>query len=307
VECLNSRLRGKALAFALALVAGPAAAQVVQLRESAPRTFGYQVGDLVERHAEITVPRGLRLGEASLPVSRPGASLELREARWEPPPWWHGGDTYRLHLRYQVLRSPPSPRLMDLPPVVLRFQASQGEGRTQELRLDGVPIMVSPLVPEPPPQRNGFGPLQEDVPPMLIAADATRLRLAGELVVAALLLGTLALGRLGWPGRRRQRPFADAWRALRRLPAAAGVEEWRQALAALHRALNRAHGEVLFAQGLDAFLARQPAFAPLRPELERFFYLSRQAFFAPGGAVEADAAWLKALCRRARALERDAA
>jgi mxaA protein len=307
VECLNSRLRGKALAFALALVAGPAAAQVVQLRESAPRTFGYQVGDLVERHAEITVPRGLRLGEASLPVSRPGASLELREAGWEPPPWWHGGDTYRLHLRYQVLRSPPSPRLMDLPPVVLRFQASQGEGRTQELRLDGVPIMVSPLVPEPPPQRNGFGPLQEDMLPLLIAADATRLRLAGELVVAALLLGTLALGRLGWPGRRRQRPFADAWRALRRLPAAAGIEEWRQALAALHRALNRAHGEVLFAQGLDAFLARQPAFAPLRPELERFFYLSRQAFFAPGGAVEADAAWLKALCRRARALERDAA
>lgn len=298
-----------ALAFTLLLstVTTPAAAQVVQLHESPPRTFGYQVGDLIERHAELSVPPGLRLDDASLPTMRPGASVELREARWQPPPWWSRHDTYKLLLTYQVLRSPPSPQLMDLPPVVLRFKASQEGGRPQEVRLDAVPVMVSPLVPQPPPDRNGFGPLQPDVPPLLIAAEASRGRVMAEALLAVLLLGALLVRRFGWPGRRPQRPFDDAWRALRRLPADAGPDEWRRALAALHLALNRSHGEVLFVQGLDGFLARRPAFAALRPDLERFFALSRQAFFAADAAVQADATLLKALCRRARALEREAA
>lgn len=302
----SAPIRSFVLALAL-VVCTPVHAQVIHLHESPPRTYGYQVGDLIARRAELTVPPGLRLDDASLPTPRPGASIELREARWMPPSWWTGGDTYKLVLQYQVLRSPPSPQLMDLPPVVLRFQAAQGGGRTQDVRLDAVPVMVSPLVPQPPPDRSGFGPLQPDVPPLLIAAEATRGRVVAEGLVASLLGAALVISRLGWPGRRPQRPFGDAWRALRRLPADVNPQEWRQALSALHQALNRSHGEVLFAQGLDGFLARRPAFAPLRTELERFFALSRQAFFAPGAAEEIDAAWLKTLCRRARALERDAA
>lgn len=296
-----------ALPLALAAVAVPAAAQVVHLRESPPRAYGYQVGDLIERRAELTVPRGLRLDEASLPTTRPSASIELREARWLPPAWWRFDDTYKLVLRYQVLRSPEAPRFMDLPPVVLRFQADQGGGRTQEVRLDAVPVMVSPLVPEPPPDRSGLGPLQPDLPPPLIATDATRGRVVAEALFATLLAGALLVNRLGWLGRRRQRPFDDAWRSLRRLPARASPQQWQEALAALHQALNCSHGEVLFAQGLDGFIGRRPAFAPLRPDLEQFFMLSRQAFFTPDAAMDTDAAWLKNLCRRARALERDAA
>jgi mxaA protein len=276
---------------------------VIRLHETPPRTYGYQLGDVVERRAEIQLPRGLQLDPASLPLPRPNAALELRDARWQSPPWWRFGDTYKFHLHYQVLRSPPEPRLMELPAVVLRFQ---GEGRTQDVRLDAVPILVSPLVPEPPPQRKGFGDLQPDVPPLPMATAATRTRLAVEGLAALLLLGVLAVGRFGWPGRRPLRPFDDAWRVLRRMPQAPSAAQWREALTTLHRALDRAHGQVLFAQGLDGFLAQRPGFAPLHGELASFFERSRLAFFAPGDGSRPDMAWLQVLCRRARALERDA-
>ncbi|WP_029001758.1 hypothetical protein [Azohydromonas australica] len=290
------------LVSTLALMAGPASAQAVQLRELEPRRFGYQIGDLVERRAEVDLPTGLRLDRESLPTPRPGASMELREARWEPSPWWRPGGSATLLLRYQVLRSPGTPQLLDLPPVALRFV---GGARPQEVRLDGLPILVSPLVPEPPPERRGLGALQPDLPPPLIDTHALRSRLVVEALIAV-LAGAVLLGSvLGWPWRRRPKPFDVAWRQMRRLPEPASAVHWRQAMTALHQALDLSAGEALFAPGLDAFLARRPAFAPLRPELERFFELSRRTFFAPGGEAIPELGWLKALCRLARQLERE--
>lgn len=292
--------KAETLAIVLLLAAAPAPGQVVQVRETAPRSFGYQLGDLVERHAEFSLPPGLRLDAASLPLPRPGAAVELREARWLPPPWWRPGGSYQLRLHYQVLRSPTAPALFEMPPVLLRFE---GGTRPQEVRLDGVPILVSPLVPDPPPERRGLGPMQPDSPPPPIAMRPLRERLAIEAGAAVALLLGLLWRRLGWPRRRHPEPFDDAWRAVRRLPEPADAAAWRQALTALHRALDRSAGERLFAPGLDRFLARRPALAPLRPELERFFEHSHRTFFAPGGDERADVGWLKALCRRARDLE----
>ena len=217
-------------------------------------------------------------------------------------PWWRPGNGATLLLRYQVLRSPGTLQLLDLPPVALRFV---GSARPQEVRLDGLPILVSPLVPEPPPERRGLGALQPDLPPPLIDVQPLRSRLVVEALVAA-LAGAVLLGSvLGWPWRRHVKPFDAAWRQMRRLPEPASAVHWRQAMTALHQALDLSAGEALFAPGLDGFLARRPAFAPLRPELERFFELSRRTFFAPGGEAIPELGWLKALCRLARQLERE--
>ncbi|WP_157266231.1 nonribosomal peptide synthetase MxaA [Azohydromonas aeria] len=292
------------LGLALLAATAPAAAQaapVVQWREDAPRTYGHQIGDLVERRAAVRVPPGLRLDAASLPVPRPGASVELREACWEAPPWWRPGGESTLLLRYQVLRSPPEPALLELPPVLLRFEGGE---RPQQLRLDGVPILVSPLVPEPAPERRGFGALQPDVPPPLIDTQALGTRLALESGTALALLGVLAWRRLVVPRRRGLPPFEEAWQGLRRLPdTPQDAAAWRQGLTLLHRALDRSAGQRLFAPGLDAFLLRRPELAPLHADLERFFEQSRAAFFAPGDTPAGDLAWLKALCRRARDLD----
>ncbi|WP_298235939.1 hypothetical protein [uncultured Azohydromonas sp.] len=267
-----------------------------------PRRFGYHLGDVVERRAEVEIPADLRLDPESLPVPRLGTSLELREVRWEPPPWWRRGGSATLLLRYQVLRSPSAPQLLDLPPVTLRFV---GTARPQEARLDGLPILVSPLVPEPPPERRGLGALQPDLPPPLIDSRPLHSRLAVEALIAVLAGAALLGSLLGWPWRRHPRHFDRAWRQIRRLPEPASAVHWRQAMTALHHALDLSAGEALFAPGLDAFLARRPAFSPLRPQLERFFELSRRTFFAPGGEAIPELGWLKALCRLARVLERE--
>jgi len=67
---------------------------------------------------------------------------------------------------------------------------------------------------------------------------------------------------------------------------------------------GRIAGEVLFERGLDAFVARRPAFAALRDDLERFLRLTRAEFFGGAARGAGDAKWLVALCRRCRDAER---
>jgi mxaA protein len=105
---------------------------------------------------------------------------------------------------------------------------------------------------------------------------------------------------------RRRRPFARAWAELRTLPADADRARWRDACRRLHRALDRAAGEVLFERGVQRFVSVRPAFAPLRDDLHRFLQMSRREFFFDGAARDAaDAAWLIDLARRCRDAERD--
>ncbi len=66
-----------------------------------------------------------------------------------------------------------SPRIVDLPTLMLRFEG-EGEGRSQELRIDPWPLAVSPLGPEAASPRHGLGELRPDLPPP--AADTSRLR-----------------------------------------------------------------------------------------------------------------------------------
>ncbi len=57
------------------------------LEASEPRAFGYQVGDLVQRHVSVHAPDGWRLDEATLP--RPGGrgqALELRRVSFRRNP-----------------------------------------------------------------------------------------------------------------------------------------------------------------------------------------------------------------------------
>jgi hypothetical protein len=63
-----------------------------------PRAFGYQVGDVLQRHIVVQVPDGLALDETSLP--RPGArghALELRALQRQG-----AAGREELWLHYQV-------------------------------------------------------------------------------------------------------------------------------------------------------------------------------------------------------------
>ncbi|MGD9835693.1 MAG: hypothetical protein AB7U92_23325, partial [Piscinibacter sp.] len=79
---------------------------------------------------------------------------------------------------------------------------------------------------------------------------------------------------------------------------------WRQACGALHEALHRSAGEVLFERGLDDFVQRQAGFAPLRDDLQRFLRMTSAQFFGGATREPDDGRWLQSLARRCRDAER---
>jgi mxaA protein len=287
----------------IACAATAAAAQDMPSAEVRdPRAFGWHVGDVVQRRIALQVPDGYALDMASLPQARrPGQALELRAARLT------GSE---LVLDYQVFLSPPEVRTIEMPPLQLRFAGAAGE---RFVRVEAWPVTVAPLAPVEVSPRHGLGEMRPDVEPPPIPTAARRVRLAvyaALLAAIALYLLQVYVG-LPWSARRR-RPFAQAWRTIDRLPAAADAGDAQQRRAAflkMHEALNASAGEVLFEHGLARFLAAQPRFAPLREALADFFARSRNEFFAaePPRHADADLQWLRRLCRDCRDAERGSA
>jgi mxaA protein len=284
---------------------GLAAAQT-QLSASSdePRAFGYQIGDLVTRHIRVSVPAGLQLDERSVPqAGRRGRAFELRQVHWQQH---HeaGHTTHELRLQYQVFISPPQVQTLELPPLVLQFD---GQPRPQALRIDAWPVTVAPLVPAEVSPRRGLGELRPDLPPPVWDTTARRARLAAWALLLLLPLGYLAHVYFGAPWwARRQRPFEQAWRLLDGHTAVPQEAAFR----ALHEALNRSAGRVLFESLLDSFVTEHPRYAVLRSELAEFFQRSQHAFFGARfePAKGADTVpWLRQLCRRCRDIERGTA
>ena len=270
-----------------------------------PRAFGYQLGDVVARAVTVHVPDGLVLVDASLP--QPGArgkALELRGVQRSSSAE-AGGRRVDLRLEYQVFLSPPQVRTLEMPSFTLRFE---GTPRPQELRIDAWPVTVAPLAPVDVSPRRGLGELLPDVAPPPIDTSAGRMRLIAWAAVSLLLLAYLGHVYLGLPAwRRAHRPFAQAWRALRRAQPAGTEAPSRAAFQRVHEALNRTAGEVVFERGVERFVAAQPRFAHLRDELATFFQHSRHEFFASGQASPSDRAWLIEFCRHCRDAERGSA
>lgn len=290
-------------ALLLLMLAGPAAfAQtappVPQLEAEEPRAYGYQVGDLVHRRVTLRLPAGWAIDPESVP--RPGGrgrSVELRRVERHD-----AGGAVHFDLEYQVFLAPAAVRTIEIAPWRLKVS---GAGRTEELRVEAAAVTVAPLVPVEVSARRGLGDLQPDRAPPLVDTTRWQWRLAFWGLLALLPLGLLAAVHVGVPWEAaRRRPFGRAWRALRRLPPEPSGAEWRAACRALHDALNRAAGEVVFERTLARFVAAEPRYRELGVELERFLALSNREFFG-GGAYEAGhAAWLLDLSRRLRDAER---
>jgi len=270
------------------------------------RAFGYALGDVVSRSMVIEVPSRLTLDEGTLPqVGRRGRALELHAVNISRHRHAGGGERLELRLDYQIFSSPREVRVYDMPSFTLHFK---GTPRDEDVRIDAWPVTVSPLSPVEPSPRTGLGDLRPDWPAPLIDTAGPRLRLMIYAGLGLLLLSYLGIVYLGLPWwSTRHRPFTTAWRDLRALPASAGSGVWRAGLQRLHEALNLTAGQVLFEDGVDAFVAARPRYAPLRADLQEFFRRSREAFFGGDGGGAHDGPWLASLSRRLRDAERGAA
>lgn len=293
-----------ASAFAVlpAQAADDGADEAPRLQAEDPRAYGWRIGDDVRRTLHLRLPPGWTLDDKALPRPGRGGAIELRQVRHEERA--EGGvRVHRIVLHYQVLTSPPQPRVLELPAVVLD---AVGSDRRTELRADAAPIAVTPLLGAgDAPARRGLGELQPDRPPPR-APESERGRRAlalGALALASALAWALAWFGAPWWSRRR-RPFATAWRQVRGLGADPPADAWRAACQAVHTALNRRAGGALFEPGLQAWLQTDPRFGPLHAPLAEFLQRSRREFFGGGGRSAGDGAWLVDLARRCRDAER---
>ena len=98
-----------------------------------------KAADVVVRRIQLQVPSGLALDTASLPrPGKRGGALELRSVAWRQA-------AQELVVEYQVLLSPPTPRVLEMPAFELRFAGAGGQP-AGSLRIDAWPVAVSPLV-----------------------------------------------------------------------------------------------------------------------------------------------------------------
>jgi mxaA protein len=278
----------------------------VNIRTIEPtRDVGYTVGDILERTVILEAQKPYQLLETSLPIAGndkkrrgKGSGIEVREVHLEKSTGI-GKNIYTLHLSYQVFTNTIVAKPAALPAEMVKFG---GEGKNFEVRIPSWSFRISPLavygsvVVER--DMSGFrGPLK---------LDATRYYhglWAALGVLALALLGLLyVLGTSSWLPRMGG-PFARAYRDLKKLPAT--PEGVAQGVTRMHQALNSTAGNSVF--DTAGLLKRKPGFAPVAPELEQFFGLSRTVFFeptAPHGIASEPLTWLRQFCRRCRDCER---
>ncbi len=267
------------------------------------RDFGYVMGDVIRQTLTVTTPADQMLDTTALP--RPGPVndwLDIRDISWESQPG-PTGQIHHIHLQYQIFKGLRGPEQVILPGLPLHF------GGASPLDTTGPdwPIALLPIIPVTLSSEE-----VEVRPPMLaepMPMDA-HWRLLWLWLIAALTVGLYAVHRY-WRGLRRTRPLLQARQDIGRLlQAPLTRERLSAAVRTLHTGLDHSYGATLFGGQVGLFCSEKPTFADLEAELEAFFSLSNQLFFASDGSaldLTASAKSLAMLAKRLAAAERRAA
>jgi mxaA protein len=296
---LGTFLRRRACLLALALlsIATPAGAQPITITPMPPRSFGYTVGDRIERRIDITMAAPWSLAQASLPKpGRINVWFELSQISLQSDPQRPGAPT-ELRLVYQLLNSPVQPTVLLLPRVALRFE---GGAEPVEHEVAAAEVSAAPLLPAAA-EKSSLDALRADRRPEPIPVDALRRRLMIYPLAAALLLLSMLVARQ-FAQRRRAGPFVRACRELRRIAhTPADASRAASAMRVVHRALDETAGHTVFLDNVDSLFASAHR-TPLRERTRTFLARSREQFFAgTGDPLPLDE--LRDLARAWRALE----
>ncbi len=283
----------------------------VELKIEDPvRDAGYVVGDILKRTITITIKKPYQLIDESLPIvgyehryKGQVSGIELSAINKKTTEN-ADSETHVLDLSYQVFKTNRVAKPAALRAEILRLRNTENIKETVEYRIPSFNFRVSPL--------SVIGQVKLDqemyplIPPLTLDSAHIILRLkilAGILVLS--LIGLLYIvGTYAWLPRMGA-PFAKAYRDIKKMDNT--PEGIKRAVSRLHESLNKTAGASLFSHNLDVFIAKQPAFAPAKQEIEAFFGLSHQVFFEDRShALHHDnpKEWLLNLCLNLRHCER---
>lgn len=282
----------------------------VSVKEINPtRDAGYVAGDKLERTLVLTVKKPYELILESLPIvgyehryRGEVSGIELVAINVEHQNHRDQAE-HTLHLVYQVFKTGRTAK-----PAILRGEIVKlrhlDKKEIRQYRMPSFNFRTSPLsVLGEVNLKNEMSPLIK--PFTLSTASSERsFNIAAAGLVFSLIGLIYIFGAYTWLPRMGG-VFAKAYRNISKVADnEAGIQ---QAITALHQAMHQVAGKSVFGNGVDQFLQQHPAYAVARPEIERFFQLSRQVFFDPKVDPQLGMPakqWLKRFCRHMRDCER---
>ena len=297
-------MRYPAVIFGVALFAiGPAGAQVISVTPQAlPRHFGYFVGDTMTATSVITVGPGVTLDANTLPVPGPAATaIDIRSVETHMSGRLADQHKYGIAVTYQDFVAPDRAVKIDVPGYRVGFLQA---GKPLNAVVTGFSFTASPFRDDIQPVLDP-SVLQPDHAAIWANEAQPAWLLAAGLAMAALAALGLLMQNIHLPGwGRRMPPFAAAARRIARRPPVSQTAA-TDALLTLHEAFDATAGRRVFADDLEYFVSNYRHFAPLHADLERFFDLSRTAFFGAGALPdELTGGMLKTLSRDLMRAER---
>lgn len=281
-------------------------AAIRQLEITNPRSFGYVIGDVIERRISLDLEAPYRLDADSFPDSgRMNRWLDLRRIE-SSSQYEAGGTLYTVTVAYQIVDIPENMQQLSIPELALTY----GNGE-QDLVLTVTPwrFTVTPLIAGKGEREYGFVDLQPDrvPPPVAIGRHVVRLVFMAVAMLTAVLVLIYTLTGLPLLSRSRG-PFARACRQLKRYAQTPNDEFCvPEAMRCVHQAFNLTAGRVLFADQLESFFAQKRAFAGLREPIEDFYESSRSVFYGSENKAQTTRYAmdrLLELCRNCRDVER---
>ncbi len=274
------------------------------------KRVGYTVGDVIERDVILTIKAPYKLIDTSLPITGYEKRYRGQLIGIELKNISHQKDvhedytTHQIHLAYQVFTNNVVAKNAALGPEYLNLINTKNSKDLVKYRIPSLDIAISPIAI--------FGQVKIEnnmstfLGPLLMADDKEKqwLKISLSFLALSLLSLLYIVGKHAWLPRMG-RPFAKAYRALRKLPNS--EEGLKQGVSRVHQSLNGTAAMSVFSDNLDIFLANHPEFSPLRTEIQQFFGLSRQVYFEPTAAHdvgEKPHQWLLQFARRCRDCER---
>lgn len=275
--CLSLAVQAYAVESAES-TATPAAAKlnITKLKINNPaRSYDVQIGDVLSRQIEISLPAQGNLAKDSLP--RKGSKLQGIELVNISTTQSQEGAQRKLSLQldYQVFAHSDKPSVMQLPELSLQL-----EGSEQALHVPAWRFWFSPLVVSNA-SKAGINMQPQFAAPLV---DTRQLQAWLWAFIALTVLGALALLYIN--AEKRWLPFmggafAQAHRKIKRLKP--GPEGNKEAFYHMHAAFNTWYGANCFAQDIEQFVQQNPRFGRSREQIARFFACSNDYLFLDQG------------------------
>lgn len=246
------------------------------------RSYGLMVGELIQHNYVIEVNEDYALNQSSLPVAGDLSYwLTLRDVQLSST---HRGDSllYRLDLTYQTFYAPLDVRMLEIPAIALDF--STEDQQKFNITLAKWPFTMSPIKEI---SISGVG-TENDTSTFMKAAVAPRFIPLSHFTQSLFVYGGLFLITAiillimnGWLPSISSSPFITARKKIKkhRQHDSDPLQNSQACLQAVHEAINKRAGYIVFASQLARFLTDHPQFSSLQAPLTDFFQQSRDCFF----------------------------